>query len=122
MGGQGEPTGRGGAKSRRLAAGQGVSANFVKNSKAWAFAASRTKTFSANRETVMFTIIAIIAAGALAFWSDRQTTREVIQRPAVFDDELVRQSVVFARQELRLISWVLASILVMLGIIADRIH
>jgi len=66
----------------------------------------------------MFTIIAIIAAGALA----RQTTREVIQRPAVFDDELVRQSVVFARQELRLISWVLASILVMLGIIADRIH
>jgi hypothetical protein len=40
----------------------------------------------------------------------------------VFDDDLVRQSIVFARRDLRLIAWVLAAILIVLGIIADRIH
>jgi hypothetical protein len=42
--------------------------------------------------------------------------------PSSFDDDLVRQSVVFARRELRLVAWVLAATLIMLGIIADRIH
>jgi hypothetical protein len=48
--------------------------------------------------------------------------KEAIQRAAVFEDDLVRQSVVFARRDLRLIVWMLAAMLIMLGIIADRMH
>jgi hypothetical protein len=70
----------------------------------------------------MFTIIAILAVGTLAIWSERQSNNEMILRPSSFDDDLVRQSVIFARRELRLIAWVLAAILIVLGIIADRIH
>jgi hypothetical protein len=70
----------------------------------------------------MFTIIACFAVAALVIWTERQSNQEMIQRPSWFDDDLVRQSVVFARQDLRLIAWVLAAILIMLGIIADRIH
>jgi hypothetical protein len=70
----------------------------------------------------MFTVIAITAVGALVVWTDRQSNNELIQRPSSFDDDLVRQSVVFARRELRLIAWALAATLIMLGIIADRIH
>jgi hypothetical protein len=46
----------------------------------------------------------------------------MVARPSVFDDDLIRQSVVFARRDLRLIAWVLAAILIVLGIIADKIH
>lgn len=70
----------------------------------------------------MFTIIACFAVAALVIWTERQSNQEMIQRPSWFDDDLVRQSVVFARQDLRLIAWVLAAILIMLGIIADRVH
>jgi hypothetical protein len=70
----------------------------------------------------MFTIIASIAVVAIVYWADRLSGREVVQRPAVFDDDMVRQSVVFARQDVRLIAWMLGAMLIMLGIIADRIH
>src|SRR5215475_2689191 len=71
---------------------------------------------------LMFTIIACFAVVAIAVWTDRQSDKEMVGRPSVFDDDLVRQSIVFARRDLRLIAWVLAAILVVLGIIADRIH
>jgi hypothetical protein len=48
--------------------------------------------------------------------------QKAVQRAMVFDDDIVRQNVVFARRDLRLIAWMLAAILVMLGIIADRVH
>jgi len=70
----------------------------------------------------MFTIIACFAVVAIAVWTDRQSDKEVVGRPSVFDDDLVRQSVVFVRRDLRLIAWMLAAILIVLGIIADRIH
>jgi hypothetical protein len=70
----------------------------------------------------MFTIIACVAVVGVSYWTDRLSDKETVGRPSVFDDDLVRQSVVFARRDLRLIAWVLAAILVMLGIIADRIH
>ena len=70
----------------------------------------------------MFTIIACFAVVAIAVWTDRQSDKEVVGRPSVFDDDLVRQSVVFVRRDLRLIAWMLAAILILLGIIADRIH
>src|SRR5262245_13170842 len=71
---------------------------------------------------LMFTIIACFAVVAIAVWTDRQSDKEMVGRPSVFDDDLVRQSIVFARRDLRLIAWVLAAILIVLGIIADRIH
>ena len=70
----------------------------------------------------MFTIIASVAVVAISYWTDRLSDKEVIQRAVVFDDDKVRQSVVFARRDLRLIAWMLAAMLIMLGIIADRIH
>ena len=70
----------------------------------------------------MFTIIACFAVVAIAVWTDRQSDKEMVGRPSVFDDDLVRQSVVFVRRDLRLIAWMLAAILIVLGIIADRIH
>jgi hypothetical protein len=69
----------------------------------------------------MYTVIAFAAVGTLAFWSDRSSTKEQ-KRPFNFDDALVRQSVVFARQDSRLIVYLLAAILLMLGVIADRLH
>jgi hypothetical protein len=70
----------------------------------------------------MFTIIASVAVVAISYWTDRLSDKEAIQRAAVFEDDLVRQSVVFARRDLRLIVWMLAAMLIMLGIIADRMH
>jgi hypothetical protein len=70
----------------------------------------------------MFTIIASVAVIGVVYWTDRLSDKEMVGRPSVFDDDLVRQSVVFARRDLRLIAWVLAAILIMLGLIADRIH
>lgn len=68
----------------------------------------------------MFTAISLIAIFGIAWYLQRATGKE---RETVnsFDDDLVRQSVVFAREDLKLIAFVLAAILVMLGIIADRI-
>ena len=70
----------------------------------------------------MFTIIACFAVVAIAVWTDRQSDKEMVGRPAVFDDDLIRQSIVLVRRDLRLIAWVLAAILIVLGIIADRIR
>jgi hypothetical protein len=67
----------------------------------------------------VFTIIACVAVIGVGYWvSDKET----VGRQFVFDDDLIRQSIVFARRDLRLIAWVLAAILIMLGIIADRVH
>jgi len=70
----------------------------------------------------MFTIIASVAVVAIAVWTDRLSDKELVGRPSVFDDDLIRQSIVLARRDLRLIAWVLAAILIVPGIIADRIH
>ena len=70
----------------------------------------------------MFTIIAAVALVANSYWTDRLSDTETVQRAVVFDDDIVRQSVVFARRDLRLIAWMLAAMLIMLGVIADRIH
>jgi hypothetical protein len=74
------------------------------------------------RGDTMFTVIACVAVVAIVYWTDRLSDREIVQRASVFDGDIIRQTVVFARRDLRLIAWVLAAILVMLGIVADRIH
>jgi hypothetical protein len=70
----------------------------------------------------MLTVIASVAVVAIVYWTDRLSDREIVGRAAVFDDDMMRQSVVFARRDLRLVAWMLAAVLVMLGVIADRIH
>ena len=70
----------------------------------------------------MFTVIASVAVLAITYWTDRLSEKEAVQRPMVFDDDIVRQSVIFARRDLRLIAWMLAAMLIMLGVIADRVH
>src|SRR5262245_26945043 len=70
----------------------------------------------------MFTIIAAVAVIAISLWTDRLMDHETVQRAVVFDDDIVQKSVVFGRRDLRLIAWMLAAMLIMLGIIADRIH
>ena len=74
------------------------------------------------RADIMFTIIACVAVVAIAVWTDRLSDKEMVGRPAVFDDDLIRQSIVLVRRDLRLIAWMLAAILIVLGIIADRIR
>ena len=70
----------------------------------------------------MFTVAASVAVLVITYWTDRLSDKEAIQRAMVFDDDMLRQSVVFARRDLRLIAWMLAAMLIMLGIIADRVH
>jgi hypothetical protein len=67
----------------------------------------------------MFTVIAAVAVLAITYSTDRLSDKEAVQRAMVFDDDIVRQNVVFARRDLRLIAWMLAAMLVMLGIIAE---
>jgi len=71
---------------------------------------------------IMFTVIACVAVLAIVYWTDRLSDRESVQRPTIFDDDIIRHTIVVARRDLRLIAWALAAILVMLGVIADRVH
>ena len=68
----------------------------------------------------MFIALSLIAIAGLA-WYARSANNEERKAVSSFDDDLVRQSVVFAREDLKLIALALAAILIMLGIIADRI-
>ena len=69
----------------------------------------------------MFATTSFFVIAAFAWLSQRSNQKEQASA-ASFSDEVVRQSICFARQDLRLIAYALAAILVMLGIIADRIH
>lgn len=68
----------------------------------------------------MFTTIAVIAAGVLAWWSGVGSVNER-DRVSHFEDSIVRQSIVFVREDIKLIAFLLVGILVMLGIIADKL-
>lgn len=68
----------------------------------------------------MFTALSMLALAGLA-WYARSSSNSERKAVSSFDDALVRQSVVFAREDLKLIALALAAILVMLGIIADRL-
>ena len=67
------------------------------------------------------TMIAFLTIAGLAWLAQQSNEKERVS-VASFSDEEVRQSICFARQDLRLVAYALAAILVMLGIIADRIH
>jgi hypothetical protein len=69
----------------------------------------------------MFTTIAFFAIAGLAWLSQRSNEKERVG-VASFSDEEVRQSICYAREDLRLVAYLLAAIFIMLGILADRIH
>ncbi len=70
----------------------------------------------------MFTGIAMLGLGSIGLAVRKIQDKEMMRSPSCFDDDQVRQSVVHARQDLRLIAYLLGAITIMLGIIADRIH
>ena len=68
----------------------------------------------------MFTALAIIATIAIGYYATRKNREDQAQPPGFFEDGRIRQSIVHAREDLKLIAFLLAGILVMLGVIADR--
>ena len=69
----------------------------------------------------MFTVLAFGMITVLALYVERANRRD---RESIFpvSDGEVRQSILHARQDLKFIAFMLAANVVMLGIIADRIH
>lgn len=77
----------------------------------------------ANRQihrVEMFTALAVCVV-AVSWYAARCKTKDRQQRPGLFDNDEVRQSVVHARQDLKLIAF-LGAIVLMLGVVADRVH
>jgi hypothetical protein len=69
----------------------------------------------------MFTIIAFFAIAGAAWLAQRSNEKERIG-VGTFSEEEVRQSIVFVRQDMKLVAYALFAILVMLGVIADKVH
>jgi hypothetical protein len=69
----------------------------------------------------MFTTLSFVLIFAIAWWSDRKNDEDRKVR-GIFDDDEVRQAIVHARQDLKLVALTLAGVMVMLGVIADRIR
>lgn len=66
----------------------------------------------------MFTTIAFIALAAIGLLVGRTNEKDRNRSVTGSDDE-VRQSILHARQDLKLIAFLLGAILVMLGVLAD---
>lgn len=69
----------------------------------------------------MFTIGAFIAIAAIGWYVDRANIKDRGIVALLTDDEM-RTNILHARQDLKLIAFLLFAVLVMLGIIADRLH
>ena len=61
----------------------------------------------------MFTLIAFAIIVVVAFIANREQNKDTGTT-----DDFIRQT----RQDIRVIAWLLAGVVVMLGIVADRIH
>jgi hypothetical protein len=66
----------------------------------------------------MITAVAFFAVAGLAWLAQRSPS---FDSHVAVDDDQIRQSVVASRQDLRVIAFLLAGILIMLGFIADRL-
>jgi len=66
----------------------------------------------------MFTVGAFFAVALLAWWALRANKKE---RESVSDRDVVDQGIMFIRQDVQLIAFLLAGILIMLGVIADKL-
>ena len=69
----------------------------------------------------MFTLAALLALGAIGWLVGRANVRDRAIVAVLSDDE-VRTAILHARQDIKLVAFMLGAILLMLGIIADRIH
>ena len=69
----------------------------------------------------MFTALAVCVV-AVSWYAAGCNTKDRQQRPGLFDDDEVRQSVVHARQDLKPIAFLLGAIVLMLGVVADGVH
>ena len=75
----------------------------------------------------MYIILAFIAVVALALWAQRVNRIEQeqwanrLEQENVSQDELIRQSIVLIRRDVRLLVILLGGILVMLGAIAEKL-
>jgi hypothetical protein len=76
--------------------------------------------------TWLFIGVALVANYGLLRLADRGNVEDRAARAHYFEDDEVRQSIVHARQDLKLIAFLLMGIMMMLavglGVIADRIH
>lgn len=72
----------------------------------------------------MFTVIAFFGIAAIATLVSRLQDREALggRHPSLYDDDQVREAIIHARQDLKLIAYLLAGVIIMLGIVADRIR
>jgi len=70
----------------------------------------------------MFSIGAFAAIVLVVWYSHRQEQGERNVPPVAVEDDYLRERVLFIREDIRLVAYLLMAVLVMLGIIADRIH
>lgn len=75
----------------------------------------------------MFTILALLLVGGVTLWSQHNYRKETLrlrafEPPEAFTGKRIRESIIFMRQDSMLIVGLLGAILLMLGIIADKIH
>ena len=69
----------------------------------------------------MFTTIAFIAVALVAWWVGRLNDKDRPSYDRLADNEAIRHLLLHTRQDAKLIAFMLFAILVMLGIIADRL-
>ena len=67
----------------------------------------------------MLTTLACFGIATLEWIAQRTENKERLQR-SLFDDDQVRQSIMFIREDVRLVAYMLGAILVMLGVIASH--
>lgn len=69
----------------------------------------------------MFTAGAFFLIAAIAWYVGRANVKDR-QNVAMLTDDEVRTAVLHARQDVKLIAFMLGGVIIMLGVIADRIH
>jgi hypothetical protein len=69
----------------------------------------------------MFTIGAFFLIAAIGWYIGRANVKDR-QIIAIVSDEELRTAILHARQDLKLIAFLLGGILLALGVVADRIH
>lgn len=70
----------------------------------------------------MFTAVAFALLVGLALAVEGYNRADRRRAPEEVNDAELRQSILHARQDLKMIAFLLGAILVMLGVVADRLH
>jgi hypothetical protein len=70
----------------------------------------------------MFTAIAFFSIAIIGWYVGRANDKERHHLNAIVSDDEARNCVLHTRQDLKLVCFLLGGILIMLGIVADRLH